>query len=127
MRTLEQVNRDILNTDTNITLLNQRKTTLCSESDEIQTELDRTYTESEEGKLADGMVKLYDVPRYSWVSIDHDPKNLFFFDHIDRMDSYCLTLKGDVMHIQCSTLVYVHDLPKLYRPDFFKDDAEEDL
>jgi hypothetical protein len=67
------------------------------------------HADDEELK-AEGYVKLYDVPRQTWVSTNRNPLSLFFFDHIDGMYSYCLSLDGKLMHYGASTPVLVHDL-----------------
>jgi hypothetical protein len=66
--------------------------------------------EEDDERKAEGYIKLYDVPRETWVSLSRDPKTLFFFDHIDGMYSYCLCIDGTLQHIGASTHVLVHDL-----------------
>jgi len=41
-------------------------------------------------------MKLYEVPRKSYIRLDDDT---FFFDHVDGMYSYCLDMKGNVVHL----------------------------
>lgn len=123
-RTLDEVNELIANLGTSITELNERKTALCFERDEIQDAEDKAYFESQDGKLAAGMVSLFNVPRYTWVSLSKDPKTLFFFDHIDGMYSYCLTVDNKVCHVGASTLVWTYPKLDLYRPDYEFDDEE---
>ncbi len=118
MRELKEVNTDIDNVGTEVKLLNERKVNLYADREQVIEAHYKAYCESVEGKPADGMVKLYDVPRNSWVSLDKDPRTLFFFDHIDGTYSFCVTMEGHTCHVGATTLVYVHDIPNLYRPDF---------
>ena len=84
---------------------------------EDQAELDTLGAEYEAILLAEdaelkaqGFTYLYDVPRETWVSISRNPLTLFWFDHIDGMYSYCLTIDGKVQHVHASTFVLTHML-----------------
>jgi hypothetical protein len=72
------------------------------------TELDKIYDEQEAAAFAEGKVKLYEVPRETWVSMTKDMDTLFFFDHIDGMYSYCVNKDGVVIHVGASTMVFMH-------------------
>jgi hypothetical protein len=52
-------------------------------------------------------MKLYELPRQSYFSIDEDNDHtVYFFDHIDGMYSYCKTLDTDeVFHLTAWTEV----------------------
>jgi len=55
-------------------------------------------------------MKLYDLPRESYFTIDcDDTKEIFFFKHIDGMYSYCLDKKQNVIHLSASTEVTKHE------------------
>jgi hypothetical protein len=41
-------------------------------------------------------MKLYEVPRKSYIRLDGDT---FFFDHVNGIYSYCLDMKGNVVHL----------------------------
>lgn len=125
MKTRDQVDTEIANVGTEIRDLETDMEYLCFERESIVDAENKAYTESDEGKKANGMVKLHTVPRDTWISLNHNAESLYFFDHIDGMHSYCLSLNGLVAHIAASTLVWVHDIPKLYRPDFEFENEDE--
>jgi hypothetical protein len=81
------------------------------------TELEKIYDDAEAAALAEGKVKLYEVPRETWVSMTKDKDTLFFFDHIDGMYSYCVNRAGDVIHVGASTMVFMHHDIKLASPE----------
>lgn len=70
-------------------------------------------------------MKLYDVPRRSWVRVkesnpNHPPGSKLirkneelFFDHIDGMYSYCKDINGELVHIGAWTEVEVIKPPPL--------------
>lgn len=41
-------------------------------------------------------MKLYNVKPKSYITIDGD---IFYFDHIDGAYSYCLDMRGNIVHI----------------------------
>jgi hypothetical protein len=49
-------------------------------------------------------VKLYNVPRETWILVGSER---IFFDHIDGMYSYCLTVAGKVCHLAAWTEVEI--------------------
>jgi hypothetical protein len=68
----------------------------------------------------EGLTKLYDVPRGTWISLTKDASTLLFFDHLDGAYSYCLTPEGRLTHIGCGSEVYTYpalDLECPPRPD----------
>lgn len=54
-------------------------------------------------------MKLYDVPRNTWivVTLVDGSKLRLHFHHIDGMYSYCVTEKGDVVHVDATTDVEI--------------------
>ena len=51
-------------------------------------------------------MKLYELPRNSWFTINSDETNVkYFLDHIDGMYSYCTDVKGNVLHFAAWTEV----------------------
>jgi len=52
------------------------------------------------------LVPLYDVPRKTWVKCQDQ---IFFFDHIDGMYSYCEDQNGNVIHPAAFTEVEIID------------------
>ena len=57
-------------------------------------------------------MKLYEVPRNTWVKIKYDDEEILF-DHIDGAYSYCL-LHGDkdlIIHLHASTEVEIIKKP----------------
>ena len=58
-------------------------------------------------------MKLYSCNRKVYVTIVGDPtKEVFFFDHLDGMYSYCKNKKGEVVHLAAFTVVKVVDKPE---------------
>lgn len=70
-------------------------------------------------------MKLYDLPRYSYVKIlDEKVKqpianypikeenDIIFFDHIDGMYSFCVDNEGNIIHLAAWTEVEIVDKPK---------------
>lgn len=55
-------------------------------------------------------MKLYQVPRESWVRTAQTGE-LFFFDHVDGMYSFCRNAEGKVVHLAAGTEVEVLDKP----------------
>lgn len=59
-------------------------------------------------------MKLYEVPRKSWIKVIPEGP-ILFFDHIDGMYSYCLdkyeNKTGRVVHIAAWTEVEIIDKP----------------
>lgn len=127
MRTMDDVNKEIASYEISMTEAESHMSRLCLERDAIADAEDKKYIDTETGKLAAGMVKLYNVPRNTWISIDRDAQTLTFFDHIDGMYSYCLTPKNEVCHIGANTLVWTYPDLGLYRPDYvFDEDTHDD-
>jgi len=57
-------------------------------------------------------MKLYELPRHTYFTVEHDPSNeVFYFDHLDGMYSYCLTENKEVVHFPVWTpvLEYTND------------------
>jgi hypothetical protein len=51
-------------------------------------------------------LKLYDLPRNSYFTLaGDDSKEIFFFDHIDGLFSYCLTSTKQVVHFSATSEV----------------------
>jgi len=51
-------------------------------------------------------MKLYNLPRKSYFLIEgDDQKEMFFFDHLDGMYSYCLDSNKNVIHLSATTPV----------------------
>ena len=46
--------------------------------------------------------KLYTVPPRSYIKVFD---TVLFFDHLDGMYSYCLTLDNEVVHVSASAIV----------------------
>ncbi len=84
-------------------LHNDKLTDLCDEYEEI-------LVAEEDALRKAGYVKLYEVPRETWVSTSRNPESLFFFDHIDGMYSYCLSISGEVCHVSAGQFVLMHTL-----------------
>ena len=55
-------------------------------------------------------MKLYEVPRKSWVILEETGEQ-YFFDHIDGMYSFCKDMSGNVVHLAAWTEVRVLDKP----------------
>jgi len=57
----------------------------------------------------DHPVKLYEVPRNSIVSTEDNPKNPFYFHHIDGAYSLCHSLEdiNDIFHLAAWADVFV--------------------
>lgn len=56
------------------------------------------------------MMKLFEVPRKSWIRLV-DTGEQFFFDHLDGMYSLCLNHAGDVVHLVAWAEVEMMDAP----------------
>lgn len=67
-------------------------------------------------------MKLYDVPRESWVVIRNKPTippahrefedgEKIFFDHLDGMYSFCKDVDGNIVHLSASAEVDICDSP----------------
>jgi hypothetical protein len=55
-------------------------------------------------------MKLYELPRNTYFTIDDDDsKEIFFLDHIDGMYSYCLDIDKNLCHFGASTEVTKHE------------------
>ena len=51
---------------------------------------------------------LYDVPRHNHVKIlDSEDDEVYYFDHIDGMYSYCLNSKKEIVHLAAFTEVEI--------------------
>jgi hypothetical protein len=60
-------------------------------------------------------MKLYELPRDSYFTInDDETKEVFFFKHVDGMYSYCLNMKNDVIHFAAWTDVDIVKPVKTY-------------
>lgn len=63
--------------------------------------------------------ELYKVRPRSYIKLpwmaEDDVNNVIFFDHVDGMYSYCLTLANEVVHISASA--QVTPLVKKAKPD----------
>jgi len=55
-------------------------------------------------------MKLFEVPRETWVKVLQNEK-LYFFDHLDGMYSYCLDENKEIAHLACWTEVEVTSDP----------------
>lgn len=53
-------------------------------------------------------MKLYEVPRNSWVVFKYDPAPMFF-DHIDGMYSCCYDTEGNLYHMSAMEEVALSD------------------
>lgn len=59
-------------------------------------------------------MKLYEVPRRTWVkSIEPDCNDTFFFDHLDGMYSFCHDKEGNVCHYAAYMEVEPCEAPSL--------------
>ena len=52
-------------------------------------------------------MKLYKVPRNTWVRTLDEEGDIFFFDHIDGAYSYCIDEQGHITHYSASTEVEI--------------------
>ena len=53
-------------------------------------------------------MKLYELPRNSYFSIQDDPtQEIFLFDHVDGMYSVCFTMQQELFHLAAWTDVNV--------------------
>ena len=63
-------------------------------------------------------MKLYELPRYSYFSVDsgvllnHADDPVYYFDHIDGMYSYCVDAYSKVVHFSASTPVRIVSNPE---------------
>ncbi len=56
------------------------------------------------------IMKLYELPRKTYFTIDDDDsKKVFFFDHVDGAYSYCLDIDKNLCHFGASTEVTKHE------------------
>lgn len=53
-------------------------------------------------------MKLYEVPRNSYIKLGNG--EVYFFDHIDGMYSYCKDKEGNVLHFAAWSEVEIVDL-----------------
>lgn len=57
-------------------------------------------------------MKLYKCKRQSYIKIVHDSsENIYFFDHLDGMYSYCKAKDGRLLHIAAYTDVEIVTRP----------------
>lgn len=62
-------------------------------------------------------MKLYEVPRQSYIKLVHIPsitfpEDTFYFDHIGGMYSYCMSKNGGIFHLPASMEVDMITKPK---------------
>lgn len=55
-------------------------------------------------------MKLYEVPRNTYVKVVDDPNGYYFFDHADGMYSLCTDIDDNIVHLGASTEVEI--IPK---------------
>ena len=55
-------------------------------------------------------MKLYEIPKQSKIYEEvSDGSEYFVFDHLDGMYSYCVSEKGEVVHLGASTELVEHE------------------